>query len=564
MSVHSFIYSFLEDTTRLLLLGAAFTIAGFYVTMRRAHRTIRQKEKLFQASSEGGVDAFFIFQAEYDGKGNIHALTLQYMNTVAAQMLGKEPLHYLGKTLAEVLPHTVRHYPNYLYCLHSQQATEAEHYLSSGPLAGRYYHEQIVPLPDSIAITCRDITHRKRVERMKTEFVSIVSHELRTPLTSIHGSLGLVLGESTRLPSDIRELMTIAYNNSERLVRLVNNILDIEKMESGNMDFKYHPIPVLSLIEQALEANRQFGDKYGVLLQREEGEGYSSAADVMVMADTDRLMQVLTNLLSNAIKFSTAGSVVSIGYRILNERVQFCVIDHGTGIPEEFHGRIFQKFAQADSSDTRQKGGTGLGLSIVKNILHEMKGEIYFENTEGGGTTFYFTLPIAQKQHYHEEKPLVPVTPQPVKAAIAGSPCHNYEGLRVLYAEDEPDIRAIGKRALQAIGKFQVRECASAPEALLAATSFRPDLIILDVMMPYMNGPEALTKFRALACTANTPVIFMTAKVQPQEIAEYIALGALGVIPKPFEPMTLADSIIELLHKQPATHNSSAENAIHA
>ncbi len=233
----------------------------------------------------------------------------------------------------------------------------------------------------------REITERKKVERMKNEFVSTVSHELRTPLTSIRGALGLIAGGvAGAISPQAKALIDIAYSNSERLVRLINDILDIEKIESGKMVFDLQPQELMPLVEQALAANEGYAAYLGVhyvLAQTVPG--------AQVSVDTDRLIQVITNLLSNAAKFSPLGAAVELAVTRTGAMLQVAVTDHGPGIPEEFRSRIFQKFAQADSSDTRQKGGTGLGLSISKAIVEHHGGEIGFSTT--GATTFYFTLP---------------------------------------------------------------------------------------------------------------------------------------------------------------------------
>lgn len=237
--------------------------------------------------------------------------------------------------------------------------------------------------------TIEDITERKHMDQMKKEFVSTVNHELRTPLTAIRGALGLIIGGAVgELPSQVKSLAEIAYRSVERLVALVNDILDIEKIEAGRMEFQMQPQQMLELVHQAMEDNRTYATQYEVELQLDP-----SATECWVMGDSHRLLQVLTNLLSNACKFSPPGSTVQIQVGQLQGQVRVAVIDQGTGIPEAFKGRIFQKFAQADSSTTRMRGGTGLGLSICKAIIEQHRGEIGFDSTVGMGTTFYFLLP---------------------------------------------------------------------------------------------------------------------------------------------------------------------------
>lgn len=236
-----------------------------------------------------------------------------------------------------------------------------------------------------------DISERKQIERMKNEFISTVSHELRTPMTSIRASLALLAdGGAGDLPADIRTLVDIAYNSCERLVRLVNDMLDIEKIESGNMHFDMRPQSFLPIVKQAMDAVQGSALQCRVALDL-----HADSREVTVTGDQDRLIQVVVNLLSNAIKFSPPEATVTVrmdsndGWGIVS------VADHGPGIPEEFRDRIFQKFAQADSTDSRRKGGTGLGLSICKSIVEEHGGKISFVSETGKGTEFRVMLPLA-------------------------------------------------------------------------------------------------------------------------------------------------------------------------
>ena len=240
----------------------------------------------------------------------------------------------------------------------------------------------------------RDITERRKVERMKNEFVSTVSHELRTPVTSIRGSLGLLAGGVVgKLPAKARQLVEIANDNSERLINLINDILDIEKMESGKMRFSFGSCPLLSLLDSALISNQGYGEQFGVSFRLKRG-----APDVNVWADPDRIVQVMSNLLSNAAKFSAPGSMVDVSAIQFGDSIRISVTDRGSGVPEEFHDKIFGKFSQADASDKRRIGGSGLGLSIAKLIVEQHAGAIGFNSIDGKGTTFYFDLPMAQNE----------------------------------------------------------------------------------------------------------------------------------------------------------------------
>ncbi len=246
------------------------------------------------------------------------------------------------------------------------------------------------PLFVSIA---RDVSERRKMERMKSEFISTVSHELRTPLTSIVGSLSLLTaGAMGGLPQPAMELLGIAQRNGQRLLALISDILDIEKMESGRLRLQCELCDLMPLLQQSLDNNTGYADSFGVSIQ-----AGGAWLPIKVWADPGRLAQVLNNLISNAIKFSPKGDRVLVYMQQQGARVTIVVEDRGSGIPEAFRSRIFQKFSQADASDTRLKGGTGLGLSISKMLIEQMQGEIGFDS-QTGLTRFFFSLPVTETQ----------------------------------------------------------------------------------------------------------------------------------------------------------------------
>ncbi|HEX6317297.1 MAG TPA: PAS domain-containing sensor histidine kinase [Burkholderiales bacterium] len=235
----------------------------------------------------------------------------------------------------------------------------------------------------------RDVTAQREAERVKKEFTSTLSHELRTPLTSIIGSLQLInSGVVGQVEKDIAEMTTVAERNGQRLLDLINDLLDIEKIESGKLTLSPEQIAIDEVVREAMVLNKAFGERFGVRF-----ELASSLPGRSVLGDRKRLLQVMTNLLSNAAKFSPEDGAVEIRMEDHGRLVRVEVQDRGPGIPEAFRGRIFSRFAQADSTASRQKGGTGLGLAICKRIIEMMRGRIGFEDRPGGGTTFWFELP---------------------------------------------------------------------------------------------------------------------------------------------------------------------------
>jgi PAS domain S-box-containing protein len=234
----------------------------------------------------------------------------------------------------------------------------------------------------------QDITERQAIDRIKNEFISIVSHELRTPLTAIRGFLGLLdTGIYDQKPDKAKHMIGQALANSDRLVRLVNDILDLERLSSGRVQLVMEVCQADTLIQQAVAGVQSIADQAIVTLT-------IIPATVQVWADPDSIIQTLTNLLSNAIKFSPPNSIITLSAQVQSNAVLFSVTDQGRGIPTDKLETIFGRFQQVDVSDSRQKGGTGLGLAICQSIVQQHGGNIWAESTLGEGSTFYFTVPF--------------------------------------------------------------------------------------------------------------------------------------------------------------------------
>lgn len=334
-----------------------------------------------------------------------------------------------------------------------------------------------------------DITERLKIERLKKEFVSTVSHELRTPLTSIRGSLGLLAGGvAGELPSQAKKLVNVAHKNSERLILLVNDILDMEKVEAGKMEFELEPTELISLLIQAMEANRAYAAQFNVSYVLE-----GDTSKKMVDVDPNRLLQVFANLLSNAAKFSPADDHVAVAASVGEGRVRVAISDHGVGIPEKFRNQIFEKFSQADSSDTRQRGGTGLGLSITKAIVEKMGGSIGFDSRPNVMTTFWVEFPILQD---------------------VAAPPHGQEGVgnkkHVLICEDDGDIAILLSMMMQQAGlSTDIAFNAAQAKKMLAQRSYAA--MTLDLGLPDQSGISLIRELRATKETATLPILVVSA-----------------------------------------------------
>jgi signal transduction histidine kinase len=233
------------------------------------------------------------------------------------------------------------------------------------------------------------VARLKEVERLKNGFLSTVSHELRTPLTSIRGSLGLLAsGAVGALSGEVLEIVAVAERNAVRLMALINDILDLERLDTGTIELQFAPVPVASILRRAMESLPASQQRHAFTVE-------APAVSPVMWADADRIVQVVVNLLSNAVKFSPPGGVVTIGVAPGENWVEFRVTDRGRGVPVAYHRAIFERFRQVETSDAREKGGTGLGLAICKSIIEQHGGTIGVESEEGRGSTFWFRVATA-------------------------------------------------------------------------------------------------------------------------------------------------------------------------
>ncbi len=402
-----------EARRRVLETQVAERTAALALAVRRLQGVSARQIAIFDSASDGIVTI------------NLGG-SIETLNPAAARMFGCAPEELVGRDIRNLfeLGPDQGNVETFVSGLYRQSASAGAVQEFSGkrrdgstfPMEIAVNRVYLVEIDDIYLAVVRDVTERKQIDQMKSEFVSTVSHELRTPLTSIAGSLGLLAGGAAgELPKRATRLITIAHSNCERLVRLINDILDIDKIESGKIVFDLKRVEVDPLVRLAIEANSAFADSYGVRISFDAPAGQAA-----VIADADRLMQVLTNLLANAVEFSPQGEVVTVSVADLDRRWRITVSDRGPGIDEAFKPRIFGKFAQADASDTRQKGGTGLGLSIVKEIVTRLGGSVSFDSSPGAGAAFHVDLPAADAgQRY---------------------PAASFDGAAILHVEDDPDL----------------------------------------------------------------------------------------------------------------------------
>jgi PAS domain S-box-containing protein len=371
--------------------------------------------------------------------------------------------------------------------------------------------------------TVQDITEQRAVQRMKDEFVGVISHELRTPLTSIRGALGLMAGGAVgTLPPKAQRMADVALNSCQRLVRLVNDILDVEKLSAGKLELDLELLPVAGLIDAALEEMRAMAQQAGVTLS-------ATQTDAVVLADRDRIAQTLTNLLSNAVKFSPEGGVVTVSAGPAPSEaggaglVQFTVTDQGAGIPADKLETIFDRFAQADATDTRAKTGTGLGLPICRGIVEQHGGRIWATSRPGSGSTFTFILRAAP----------APVDDEQPDQGPAGA---------ILICDDDPDIVEVLAAMLEAHG-YSTLTAHTGQQALDLATHQAPSLILMDLRMPGMSGWETIAALGANPATTHIPIVILSA-LAPDD---YAVPAASSWLTKPVDQGALMSSLRKAL-----------------
>lgn len=344
-----------------------------------------------------------------------------------------------------------------------------------------------------------DILQLREYEQLKSDFVSTVSHELRTPLTSMRGALGLVLSGATGdIPPSARDLLKIANQNTERLIRLINDILDIEKIESGSIAVRRDRCDVGAVLEATIAGVGAYAADHAVSLE------LVARGRAEVLGNPDRLIQVFTNLISNGVKYSPPRSAVTVTLDVDATTATISVRDRGPGIPLEFQSRIFGKFQQADHSASRRHGGTGLGLAIARAIVERHDGRIHFSTMPGEGTTFVVELPLAPPQRPH-----LPVSPQAQHL--------------VLVVDPDEDIACILETLVGPTAA--IISVATAAEALRTARKVHIAAMILEPVLPGHDGLALARELRATPEYAELPVILFSSREHGADELEGVTLS---------------------------------------
>jgi signal transduction histidine kinase/CheY-like chemotaxis protein len=381
------------------------------------------------------------------------------------------------------------------------------------------------------------LNERSQLDTLKDEFISTVSHELRTPLTSIRGALGLLSsGTIGDVDAKALNLLRIATTNADRLIRLINDILDLERMESGRAPLQIRRCSLRDLCHQAIETMTGMADANMVHLELVPSTVAQAAAPEALFfdGDGDRIQQVLTNLLSNAVKFSPQASTVRVHTDATHDSILLKVVDEGRGIPQEKLDSIFDRFQQVDPSDHRQRGGTGLGLAICRSIVHQHGGSIWAQRNLGPGTTFYVMLPRTSRS--------TDLQPEHSIGSLTLPP--RGEGA-ILICDDDPGIRTIVSEHLTRQG-YTVLEAASGDQALTMASEHQVEAILLDLYMPGLSGWETLQRLRNNHATANIPVVVLS--VLSSTLRPQLTGDAQGWVQKPFNEQLLFAELGRVLH----------------
>ncbi len=504
---------------------------------KNAEDALMESEERYRTLSDAAPDLVFIIDKEDK---------VEYINNVAAKYLDLQPQEVVGRARSEVFPPDLCDAQKEGLQKVFEYGKDVRNLLNKSTFCGRevWLDTQIVPLKNNsgevtaVMGVSRDITELKRSEeilrkakeaaeaatRAKSEFLANMSHEIRTPMNAVIGMTGLLLDED--LTANQKECLETIRRSGDALLSIINNILDLSKIEAGVTDLEYQPFDLCRCVEASLDLVSADADRKGIRTKCE----FEDSTPAVILGDPTRLSQILANLLSNAVKFTEKGEIsVSVsGKRLVGEsyEVHFAVRDTGIGIPQDKMGRLFQSFSQIDSSTTRKYGGTGLGLVISKKLVEMMKGTIWVESEAGSGTTFHFTIKAEKTLHEPIE---VNKLDSKSDARIQWNLGHS---LSILLAEDNLINQMVTQRMLNKLG-CRADIANNGIEVLRALERQSYDVIIMDVLMPEMDGLEATREIRRRWPGSCLKIIAMTASVLKGDRETCLAAGMDGYISKP-------------------------------
>jgi PAS domain S-box-containing protein len=452
-------------------------------------------------------------------------------NIAAVQLFGYQPEEVIGQNVKLLCPEPVRtEHDNYVA---RYVHTDHKHIVGRGrEVTAERKDGSTFPILLSVSEMwldgkrhftglIKDLTTQKEAERVKNEFISTVSHELRTPLTSIRGSLGLlVAGAGGKVSPQHKTLLNIAVNNTERLLLLINDILDIEKIEAGKLRFEFKRFDIVHLIQQTIDDDAGLAEEFDVQYQFHSDEPL-----IFINGDEGRIHQVINNLLSNAAKFSHPDGIIEIKTIQHNGLVRISIIDHGMGIDPKFMPQLFDKFTQADSTDIRRTAGSGLGLSISKAIIEKHQGKLFAESVLGQGSSFHIDLPTA--------------TADTIVGNISNQIITHGN---ILIVEDDPDIAELIKRMLTDAGCT----CDIAYDTIQARDKLAKkhyDAMTLDLILPGQNGMDFIAELKRLGTNQNMPIVVISVDADSKNIKAEEFSSVVDWIQKPIDSNKLIAAV---------------------